>query len=50
MIQEMTNTLLCEISSKNRFPGITKTGYCQGNYVCPNKKCPFMDFSTGKTS
>ena len=35
-------------SSENKFPGITKKGYCQGNYVCPNNKCPFMDFSTGK--
>ena len=35
-------------SSKNTFPGITKTEYCQDIYVCPNMKCPCMDFSTGK--
>ena len=34
-------------SSKNTFPGITKTGCNQGNYVCPNKKGPFIDFSLG---
>ena len=34
-------------SSKTTFPSITKRGYCQGNWVCPNKKCPFTDSLTG---
>ena len=41
--------VMCQSNCKN-FNGPVKVGYCRGNWICPNKKCTFKDFSDKHTA